>query len=119
MRKKWTVLKKKTCYRNIQLPGGFASFPGAREVSSISGSLPDDPGGITCMYNSRIQNNNLKSQVIYEQYILTTFWSLLLAMLMNEKSKKSNAADISFMGRKSVKTFIRGGRFNFPYVLIL
>ena len=45
--KKWTV--KKNCYRNIQLPGGFASFPGAREVSSISGSLPDDPGGITCM----------------------------------------------------------------------
>ena len=41
--------EKKTCYRNIQLPGGFASFPGAREVSSISGSLPDDPGGITCM----------------------------------------------------------------------
>ena len=43
--------EKKTCYRNIQLPGGFASFPGAREVSSISGSLPDDPGGITCMDN--------------------------------------------------------------------
>ena len=41
--------EKKTCYRNIQLPGGFASFPGAREVSSISGSLPNDPGGITCM----------------------------------------------------------------------
>ena len=41
--------KKKTCYRNIQLPGGFASFPGAPEVSFISGSLPDNPGGITCM----------------------------------------------------------------------
>ena len=41
--------EKKTCYRNIRLPGDFASFPGAREVSSISGSLPDDPGGITCM----------------------------------------------------------------------
>ena len=45
-------VEKKTCYRNIQLPGGFASFPGAREVSSISGSLPDDPGGITCMIHS-------------------------------------------------------------------
>ena len=42
-------MKKKTCYRNIRLLGGFAFFPGAREVSSISGSLPDDPGGITCM----------------------------------------------------------------------
>ena len=41
--------EKKTCYRNIQLPGGFASFPGAQEVSSISGSLLDDPGGITFM----------------------------------------------------------------------
>ena len=41
--------EKKTCFRNIQLPGGFASCPGAREVSSISGILPDDPGGITCM----------------------------------------------------------------------
>ena len=48
MHKKWTVQKKKL-YRNIQLPGVFASFPGAREISSISGSLPDDPGGITCM----------------------------------------------------------------------
>ena len=46
---KMDSVEKKTCYRNIQLPGGFASFPGAREVSSISRSLPDDPGGITCM----------------------------------------------------------------------
>ena len=43
------VDSEKNCYRNTQLLGGFASFPGAREVSSISGSLPDDPGGITCM----------------------------------------------------------------------
>ena len=42
--------EKKTGYRNIQLSGGVASFPGAREVCSISGSLPDDPGGITCMH---------------------------------------------------------------------
>ena len=27
--------EKKHCYRNIQLPGGFASFPGAREVSHV------------------------------------------------------------------------------------
>ena len=40
---------EKNYYRNIELPGVFASFPGAREISSISGSLPDDPGGITCM----------------------------------------------------------------------
>ena len=45
---------KKNCYRNIQLPGGFASFPGAREVSSISGRLPDDPGGITCMQSVHV-----------------------------------------------------------------
>ena len=41
--------KKKNCYRNIQLREVLGSFPGAREVSSISGSLRDDWGGITCM----------------------------------------------------------------------
>ena len=50
--------EKKNCYRNIQLPGGFASFPGVREVSSISGSLPDDPGGITCMIYMEGNNEN-------------------------------------------------------------
>ena len=63
MRKKWTVPKKKNCYRNIQLPGGFASFPGAREVSSISGSLPDDPGGNTCMHHYLQQKYLLRHKV--------------------------------------------------------
>ena len=43
---------EKKCYRKIQLPGIFASSPGAREISFISGSLLDDQGGITCRYHS-------------------------------------------------------------------
>ena len=30
-------------------PGGSVSLPGVRESSRISGRLPDDPGGFTCM----------------------------------------------------------------------
>ena len=33
-------------------PGGSVSLPGVRESGRISGRLPDDPGGFTCM-NSR------------------------------------------------------------------
>ena len=36
------------------------------------------------MFNSRVQNKNLKSQVICE----FTFWPPLLAVLVNEKLKK-------------------------------
>ena len=39
-------------------------------------------------------------------------------MLVNEKSRKKNAVSISFMGRKSVKTFISGGKLNFTCILI-
>ena len=34
-------------FREVLRP--FGKFPGSREVSAISGSLQDDPGGITCM----------------------------------------------------------------------
>ena len=30
-------------------PGGSVSLPGVRESGHISGRLPDDPGGFTCM----------------------------------------------------------------------
>ena len=40
---------EKNVIGKFKLPGGFGSFPGVREARSISGSLPDDPGGITCM----------------------------------------------------------------------
>ena len=30
-------------------PGGSVSLPGVRELGCISGRLPDDPGGFTCM----------------------------------------------------------------------
>ena len=30
-------------------PGGSVSLPGVRELRCISGRLPDDPGGFTCM----------------------------------------------------------------------
>ena len=30
-------------------PGGSVSLPGVRESGYISGRLPDDPGGFTCM----------------------------------------------------------------------
>ena len=30
-------------------PGGSVSLPGVRESGCISGRLPDDPGGFTCM----------------------------------------------------------------------
>ena len=30
-------------------PGGSVSLPGVRESGRISGRLPDDPGGFTCM----------------------------------------------------------------------
>ena len=32
-------------------PGGSVSLPGVRESGCISGRLPDDPGGFTCMQN--------------------------------------------------------------------
>ena len=38
---------RKKCYWWIPLPGVFAYFLAAQEISSISGSLPDNPGGIT------------------------------------------------------------------------
>ena len=31
-------------------PGGSVSLTGVQELGSISGRLPDDPGGFTCMY---------------------------------------------------------------------
>ena len=31
-------------------PGGSVSLPGVRESGRISGRLPDDPGGFTCMH---------------------------------------------------------------------
>ena len=31
-------------------PGGSVSLPGVRELGCISGRLPDDPGGFTCMH---------------------------------------------------------------------
>ena len=31
-------------------PGGSVSLPGVRELRCISGRLPDDPGGFTCMH---------------------------------------------------------------------
>ena len=30
-------------------PGGSVSLPGVRESGRVSGRLPDDPGGFTCM----------------------------------------------------------------------
>ena len=35
-------------------PGGSVSLPGVRESGCISGRLPDDPGGFTCMNNSKV-----------------------------------------------------------------
>ena len=39
--------KKKIVFSH---PGGSVSLPGVRELGCISGRLPDDPGGFTCMY---------------------------------------------------------------------
>ena len=36
-------------------PGGSVSLPGVRESGCISGRLPDDPGGFTCMYTDGLQ----------------------------------------------------------------
>ena len=33
-------------------PGGSISLPGVRELGCISGRLPDDPGGFTCMISA-------------------------------------------------------------------
>ena len=45
MRKNDGLEKKK-----ISHPGGSVSLPGVRELGRISGRLPDDPGGFTCMH---------------------------------------------------------------------
>ena len=33
-------------------PGGSVPLPGVRELGCISGRLPDDPGGFTCMHEA-------------------------------------------------------------------
>ena len=37
------------CVCVFSYPGDSVSFAGVQELGSISGSLPDDPGGIICM----------------------------------------------------------------------
>ena len=44
-------------------PGGSASLVGVRESGCISGRLPDDPGGFTCMYISRVKYTANKGKV--------------------------------------------------------
>ena len=53
------------------------SFPGAREISSISGSLPDDPGGITCMLKSRYPDSPVPVSIrsIYLLILPTPLWA--------------------------------------------
>ena len=41
-------------------PGGSVSLPGVRESGRISGRLPDDPGGFTCMSNYPYVNQCLQ-----------------------------------------------------------
>ena len=41
--------KKKFFFFVFSHPGGSVSLPGVRESGFISGRLPDDPGGFTCM----------------------------------------------------------------------
>ena len=42
--------KKKIFFFVFSHPGGSVSLPGVREWGRISGRLPDDPGGFTCMH---------------------------------------------------------------------
>ena len=42
--------KKKKIFFVFSHPGGSVSLPGVRELGRISGRLPDDPGGFTCMH---------------------------------------------------------------------
>ena len=44
--------KKKKCFFFFFVfshPGGSVSLPGVRELGRISGRLPDNPGGFTCL----------------------------------------------------------------------
>ena len=41
--------KKKFFFFVFSHPGGSVSLPGVRESGHISGRLPDNPGGFTCM----------------------------------------------------------------------
>ena len=50
MRKNDGLEKKKKIFSH---PGGSVSLPGVRELGCISGRLPDDPGGFTCMIFQR------------------------------------------------------------------
>ena len=51
-------------------PGGSVSLTGVRESGSISGRLPDDPGGFTCMtYN--IVND---SDIVVKLIIYLIYW---------------------------------------------
>ena len=50
MRKNDGLEKKKIFFFFVfSHPGGSVSLPGERELGCISGRLPDDPGGFTCM----------------------------------------------------------------------
>ena len=47
--KKKNEKKKNFFFFVFSHPGGSVSLPGVRESGCISGRLPDDPGGFTCM----------------------------------------------------------------------
>ena len=52
MRKNDGLEKKKKKKKNFFVfshLGGSVSLPGVRELGRISGRLPDDPGGFTCI----------------------------------------------------------------------
>ena len=61
MRKNDGLEKKKNFFFFLVFshPGGSVSLPGVRESGRISGRLPDDPGGFTCMVLSYISNTYL------------------------------------------------------------
>ena len=50
--------KKKFFFFVFSHPGGSVSLPGVREWGRISGRLPDDPGGFTCMDTGKILVKN-------------------------------------------------------------
>ena len=49
VRKNDGLEKKKSFFFVFSHPGGSVSLPGGRESGRISGRLPDDLGGFTCM----------------------------------------------------------------------
>ena len=97
--------KKKKIFFVFSHPGGSVSFPGVQELGCISGKLPDDPRGFTCMVGF---HGNRKRPLTYNgENDVSTFSLLIVFKLAGNEDRHKILNEYEFQPDQTIPYRVR------------